>query len=106
MAPDSNNIGSAYIITELDRCIERAEKEGDDVERMNFFVLKQIYIELRAVKREVRGNPFFKLGTFTQENPRLALTLGIVLIALVNAWFVPIWLRPLLLWLNIPIEIP
>ena len=104
--PDNNNIGSTYIVAELDRCIANAEQSGDEVERMNFFVLKQIYLELRSVKKEVRGNPFFILGNFTKENPKLALTLGVVLIVLVNAWFVPVWLRPLLLLLNIPIEIP
>ena len=100
-----NNIGSNYIVAELDRCIASAEKSGDDVARMNFYVLKQIYLELRSVKKEVRRNPFFIAGNFARSNPKTAMTLAVIVMLIINMWFVSGWRRPLLIWLGIPPEL-
>ena len=106
---DENHIGSAYLLGELDRMIEKTNNNGDDAGRTTFVVLKGIYCEMRSLKGEVRRNPFFIAGKYAKEYPKRSALWMAALFMVINMWFVSGWRQPVLVaifkWLGLPEEL-
>lgn len=96
-----NNVNSNWLLQELDRSIDNATDNDDAEARLVLSVLKLIYLEVK----ELNGNPMVKVGQFIRDNPKVTITLVIVIVFFLNAWFVSGFRQPLLAWLGIPIEL-
>lgn len=97
---EGSEISRGYIVRELDRLIDKSEENGDDVDRIQLTVLRQIYVELADLKVEVNSNPFFRVGKFAKANPKTACILALMFLILLNMWAVP-----LLVAMGIPREV-
>ena len=98
MAADGE-INKRYIVGEIDRLIAKSEEGCDDVSRIQLTVLRQIYIELADLKKALSKNPLHQVGEFTRKNPKTALILLVLMILIIQMWFVPI-----LIWIGLPAE--
>ena len=99
---NQDEINGSIILGELDRMIENASNNGNDVERLQFIVLRQIYVDLRKLRKTVYRNPMFLLGNAIRLHPGTTLTVFLIVTALLNLWLVSGFRETILSWLGIP----
>lgn len=59
----------------------------------------------KKLEKSVFGNPLVKIGTFIEENPKIAAFFFTLFVIVMNLWFVSGFRRAVLLFLHVPPEI-